>query len=58
MSGSHEPGTSETTADVELAKHKVWEILVFLVNREDRELVGHEVVVLVPLKSLTTMCEP
>ena len=58
MSGSHKPGTTETTADVKLAEHKVWEMLVFLVDREDRESVGHEIVVRVPLKSLTTKCEP
>ena len=58
MSGPHEHGTTETTADVKLAEHKVWAMLVFLVDRDDRESVGHEIVVLVPLKSLTTKCEP
>ena len=57
MSGSHEPVTNQTRADVKLAELKVLEVLVFLVLREARASVGHEIVVLVPSQNLTTKCE-
>ena len=44
--------------DVKLAELDVPKVQVVWVVCEDRESVGHEIVVLIPSKKSTTKCEP